>query len=152
VSDVYCKRSISIPYVPHKTTSSQNDSNILVVSIENGDLLAYPNVASTQAMKLDANYTWTSLQLSIPVNGGSSNAVTFTREASSSGAAGEWQFWGPYIFLYDSSKQLVSHFFSEPTNDTGVFNLLWNLSEEQQAENPSAVPVSLRTIAPLDGN
>ena len=58
----------------------------------------------------------------------------------------------PDVFLYDSSKQLVSYFFAEPTNDTGVFNLLWNLSEEQQAQNLNAVLVSLRTIAPVDAS
>lgn len=84
------------------------------------------------------------------MNGGSENSVTFAQDATFSGASGEWILYGPYVFLYDTSKQLVSYFFAEPTNDNGVFNLLWNLSEEQQAQNPNAVPVSLRTIAPVD--
>ncbi|EEA21274.1 hypothetical protein TMatcc_009323 [Talaromyces marneffei ATCC 18224] len=121
-------------------------------SIESGRLLAFPNATSTEAAKHDANYTWTSLQLNVPVNT-SGNTVTFTEDTGSSGGAdGEWTLYGPYVFLYDSSKQLVSHFFAEPTNDAGVFNLLWNLSEEQQAQNPDAVPVSLRTIAPVDAS
>lgn len=86
------------------------------------------------------------------MNSGSSNTVTFAQDVSSSGASGEWRLYGPYVFFYDSSKQLVSHFFAEPTNDTRIFNLLWNLSEEQQAQNPNAVPVSLRTIAPVDAS
>ncbi|RAO69441.1 uncharacterized protein BHQ10_005453 [Talaromyces amestolkiae] len=150
VSNVYCK-------FRYLTVSIWNDKELNVsetteVSIEGGALLAYPNATSTQAVKHDANYTWSSLQLKIPVNGGSDNNVTFVQDVDSSGAPGEWTLYGPYVFLYDSSKQLVSHFFAEPTNDKGVFNLLWNLSEEQQAQNPDAVPVSLRTIAPVDAN
>jgi hypothetical protein len=90
--------------------------------------------------------------LNVPVNSESGNTVTFAEDASSSDAVGAWGLYGSYVFLYDSSKQLVSYFFAEPTNDTGVFNLLWNLSEEQQAQNLNAVPVSLRIIAPVDAS
>lgn len=86
------------------------------------------------------------------MNSGSGNTVTFAQDASSGGAPGEWRLYGSYVFLYDSSKQLVSYFFAEPTNATGVFNLLWNLSEDQQQQNPNTVPVSLRTLAPVDAS
>lgn len=84
------------------------------------------------------------------MNSRSSNTITLAQDASSSGVAGEWRLYGSYVFFYDSSKQLVSYFFAEPANNTGIFNLLWKLSEEQQAQNPNAVSVSLRTIAPVD--
>lgn len=103
-------------------------------------------------MKHDANYTWASLQLNVPVDSGAGNTVTFAQKASPDSVSGEWSLYGPYVFLYDSSMQLVSYFFAEPTNDTGIFTLLWNLSEEQQAQIPNAVPVSLRTIAPIDAS
>lgn len=94
-----------------KRQRAKNVSETIEVSMKSGGLHAYPNTTSTQTAKHDANYTWTSLQLDVPINSGSGNTITLAQDASSSGADGGWRLYGSYVFFYDSSKQLVSYFF-----------------------------------------
>jgi hypothetical protein len=120
------------------------------VTLDGGELLANPNRTSTQALRSSFNSTWSNLKLNVPVDDESSNSVNFTQNDVSDQAAGEWRFYGPYVLFQTSSGQLISHFFAKPATTAGLFDLVWNLSQAEQADDPETKPVALRNIAPTE--
>ncbi|CRG86508.1 hypothetical protein PISL3812_03514 [Talaromyces islandicus] len=142
----YCQGIAKIGAVSH--AHSSNVSNVYFYE-EHGTFIANPNVTSTTARiaASESNTSWAGLKLYIPNTSG--QPLGFTAGNSSGEiTTGDWHFYGEYAFIENSAGQLESRFFAQPTDNDGVYNILWNLSDQAQLASPEVESISIRTIAP----
>ncbi|QKX53199.1 uncharacterized protein TRUGW13939_00275 [Talaromyces rugulosus] len=131
--------------------NSSNVSNVYFYE-ESGKFIANPNITSTTASlkASESNTTWTDLSFYIPKSSGQPLGFT-TNINSAEVTTGSWHFYGEYAFIENSAGQLESHFFAQPTDVDGVYNILWSLSDQAQLASPEIKSISIRTIPPASG-
>ncbi|KAL4861269.1 hypothetical protein BDV12DRAFT_208234 [Aspergillus spectabilis] len=102
--------------------------------------LAHPNTTTTNVAQ------FTSLVFTLPATDSTDGRVQFTNPATESGftalvnSASQFDVYGNYILIEAEN----ANFYAIPSEEEGVWGLVWSDVEIQQGE----VAVSLRTIAP----
>jgi hypothetical protein len=129
-----------------------NARKMVQVYEESGKFIANPNITSTTASlkASESNTTWTDLSFYIPKSSGQPLGFT-TNTNSAEVTTGSWHFYGEYAFIENSAGQLESHFFAQPTDVDGVYNILWSVSDQAQLASPEIKSISIRTIPPASG-
>lgn len=118
--------------------------DFLLPVTRDSDTSSAPWVANPNTTAADTNATWSDEMLYIPSSASSSHEMGFTAKNMTNETTTGFVFYGQWVMVEDESGIFSSSFFIQrDSSDEGVYSLLWNVSNVDDA-----VPVSLRLAKP----